>query len=118
MFDEATGQLEIFNETVLPLVQDAAMGKDAMLATLGVTGSGKSHTTLGTKDHKGMTQMALEVLFRSLEGRLLDLEKVDLASGDRTDAVVMSTEVFQERMNSALVSPRFRVVGGGRRVGK
>ncbi len=41
IFDENSTQLDVFQETVLPLVQDVVKGRDGMLATLGVTGSGK-----------------------------------------------------------------------------
>lgn len=45
-------------------------GRDGMLATLGVTGSGKTHTILGNKQARGMTQMSLDVLFKSLSDRI------------------------------------------------
>lgn len=41
VFDESCEQLDVFKETVLPLVSDVVHGRDGMLATLGVTGSGK-----------------------------------------------------------------------------
>lgn len=42
IFDETSGQREVFEETVLPLLEDAVVkGRDGTLATLGVTGSGK-----------------------------------------------------------------------------
>lgn len=110
VFDEHTPQLDIFRETVLPLIQDAVMGKDAMLATLGVTGSGKTHTILGSKNEKGMTQMALEVVFTSVEGKLVEVSDgsrrggVDLQAGDKGDAFVMNIEEFRQRMKSVLVS--------------
>lgn len=43
VFEEEAGQLEIFKETgVVPLVEGVlGEGRDGLLATLGVTGSGK-----------------------------------------------------------------------------
>ncbi|KAI9838708.1 MAG: hypothetical protein M1838_004546 [Thelocarpon superellum] len=78
VFQEDAAQLDIFKGAqVLPLIEGVlgAGGKterDGLLATLGVTGSGKSHTVLGSKTQRGMTQLSLDVLFRSLHGRLID----------------------------------------------
>lgn len=41
VFDEDADQMEVFADTVFPMLQDCLKGQDAMLATLGVTGSGK-----------------------------------------------------------------------------
>lgn len=41
VFEENSDQLDVFGETVYPLLRDCLNGQDAMLATLGVTGSGK-----------------------------------------------------------------------------
>lgn len=48
IFDEQSEQREVFEETVLPLLEDAiTRGRDGTLATLGVTGSGKVCLPLG-----------------------------------------------------------------------
>lgn len=50
IFDEQSGQREVFEETVLPLLEDAVVrGRDGTLATLGVTGSGKVRSPLGAR---------------------------------------------------------------------
>ena len=43
MFEEATTQLEIFEDTGAPALIEGVLhsGRDGLLATLGVTGSGK-----------------------------------------------------------------------------
>lgn len=42
VFDESIDQVKIFSETVLPLIETVLKdGRDALLATLGATGSGK-----------------------------------------------------------------------------
>ncbi|KAI9724343.1 MAG: hypothetical protein M1812_000411 [Candelaria pacifica] len=77
VFEEDATQLNIFSGTgIVPLIQgvlgaDGKDGRDGLLATLGVTGSGKSHTILGSKSQRGLTQLTLDVLFRSLGDRLL-----------------------------------------------
>lgn len=104
----------------MPLVQDVMLGKDAMLATLGTTGSGKSHTVLGSGKEKGMVQMALETVFRSVEGRMVEISGgggvgrgVDLRKGDRSDAWVMECEELRRRLGCALVSFGLRFWGDG-----
>lgn len=73
ILDESTSQRDVFDKMVLPLLRDSALGKDGLLATLGVTGSGKTHTILGGNGQRGVTQMALDVLFSGLGGRLVDV---------------------------------------------
>ncbi|PWW76083.1 P-loop containing nucleoside triphosphate hydrolase protein [Tuber magnatum] len=103
IFDELSEQKDVFVETVMPLLQQAINGRDGTLATLGVTGSGKTHTILGSKDQKGMTQMALDVLFSSIGDRMVDHNRVDIIASDHTEAILMDAVTFHERMNSALV---------------
>ncbi|KAA8895624.1 P-loop containing nucleoside triphosphate hydrolase protein [Sphaerosporella brunnea] len=102
VFDESAKQLEVFQETVLPLVQDAINGRDGMMATLGVTGSGKTHTILGNKEQRGMVQLALDIIFRSLDSKMVDYSRMDIVAFDHTDAVVLDWEQFFGRLNSAL----------------
>lgn len=53
VFEEDTTQLDIFKGTgVVPLVKGVLVeGRDALLATLGVTGSGKVGSTLTLQEH-------------------------------------------------------------------
>jgi hypothetical protein len=102
VFDESAQQLEVFEETLLPLVADAIKGSDGMLATLGVTGSGKTHTILGNKEQRGMIQLALDVIFRSLDGKMVDYSRMDMAAFDRTDSAVLDSDQLFDRLNEAL----------------
>lgn len=53
VFDEQSGQREVFEETVLPLLEDAVVrGRDGTLATLGVTGSGKVRSYVRSFVHR------------------------------------------------------------------
>ncbi|KAK8238328.1 P-loop containing nucleoside triphosphate hydrolase protein [Phyllosticta capitalensis] len=78
VFEENDGQLDIFKGTqVLPLIEgvlgdEGKEGRDGLLATLGMTGSGKSHTILGSKSQRGLTQMALDVLFQNIGDLIVD----------------------------------------------
>ncbi|MCJ1282601.1 hypothetical protein MMC26_001926 [Xylographa opegraphella] len=73
VFEEDTSQLDIFKGTgVIPLVEGVlGEGRDGLLATLGVTGSGKSHTILGSKSQRGLTQLALDLMYRSLDRKII-----------------------------------------------
>lgn len=57
VFEEATTQLEIFKGTgILPLIEGViGEGRDGLLATLGVTGSGKVRTKSCTDQKGGST---------------------------------------------------------------
>ncbi|KAI9890789.1 MAG: hypothetical protein M1814_003573 [Vezdaea aestivalis] len=78
VFEEQSSQLDIFAGTgAVPLLEgvlgpNGSAGRDGLLATLGVTGSGKTHTILGSRAQRGLTQMTLEVLYRSLRSHLLN----------------------------------------------
>ncbi|KAJ9144353.1 Kinesin-like protein [Coniochaeta hoffmannii] len=107
VFEEDATQLDVFHCTgVIPLVEGVLAphggnGTDALLATLGVTGSGKSHTILGSKTQRGMTQLALDVIFRSLGHNLLDCAshpylEASINSSDPSEAAVCSAAAFLE----------------------
>ncbi|KAK4097002.1 P-loop containing nucleoside triphosphate hydrolase protein [Parathielavia hyrcaniae] len=118
VFEEDATQLDIFHCTgVANLVKGVLApcggdGTDALLATLGVTGSGKSHTILGSKSQRGMTQLALDVVFRSIGQNLLSpdshptLEKSIIAS-DPSEAAIFSAPAFLDSVY-ADAPPAFR----------
>ncbi|KAF4626490.1 hypothetical protein G7Y89_g11669 [Cudoniella acicularis] len=109
VFEEPSTQLDLFHGTgVLPLVEgvlgpQGGDGRDGLLATLGVTGSGKSHTILGSKSQRGLTQLALDVLFRSIANNILDTNTTPslhatIAASDPSEAQVMSAQMFLDTM--------------------
>ncbi|KAK0126908.1 hypothetical protein ONS96_006471 [Cadophora gregata f. sp. sojae] len=109
VFEEESTQLDLFQGTgVLPLVEgvlgpQGGEGRDALLATLGVTGSGKSHTILGSRTQRGMTQLALDLLFRSISHNILDPSTstslhATVAASDPSEAQVMSAQMFLDTM--------------------
>ncbi|KAK6205981.1 hypothetical protein LQW54_008044 [Pestalotiopsis sp. IQ-011] len=112
VFEEDASQLDLFQGTrVLPLVEGVLAphgsdGTDGLLATLGVTGSGKTHTMLGSKTQRGLTQLALDVIFRSLDSSLADgitqpsLESSIIAS-DPSEANILSAPAFLETVYRA-----------------
>ncbi|KAL3428060.1 kinesin family protein [Phlyctema vagabunda] len=105
VFEENATQLDIFQGTgVLPMVEgvlgpQGGDGRDGLLATLGVTGSGKSHTILGSRTQRGLTQLVLDVLFRSISPNMVDPGTAQsfhmtVASTDASEAQVMSAQGF------------------------
>ncbi|CAG8957662.1 hypothetical protein HYFRA_00010529 [Hymenoscyphus fraxineus] len=109
VFEEDATQLDVFHGTgVLPLVEgvlgaQGGDGRDGLLATLGVTGSGKSHTILGSRSQRGLTQLALDVLFRSISNNILDPSTntsvhATVAASDPSEAQVMSAQMFLDTM--------------------
>ncbi|KAL8674176.1 MAG: hypothetical protein Q9168_001427 [Polycauliona sp. 1 TL-2023] len=121
VFQEEAAQLDIFRGTgVIPLVEGVlGEGRDGLLATLGVTGSGKSHTILGSKSQRGLTQLSLDLLFRSLGQQTLHPSSSislvsSLTAGDASEAQILSATDFldrvygdtlQERSNSRAPTP-------------
>ncbi|KAH8591589.1 P-loop containing nucleoside triphosphate hydrolase protein [Bisporella sp. PMI_857] len=108
VFEEDASQLDLFEGTgVLPLVEGVlgahGDGRDGLLATLGVTGSGKTHTILGSRNQRGLTQLALDILFRSISTNILDPTThhslhATVAASDPSEAQVMSATMFLETM--------------------
>ncbi|KAL8872264.1 MAG: hypothetical protein Q9174_002077 [Haloplaca sp. 1 TL-2023] len=114
VFEEEAAQLDIFKGTgVIPLVEGVLReGRDGLLATLGVTGSGKvgpestqhvrrSHTILGSKSQRGLTQLSLDLLYRSLGHRTLRAEASpslvsSLNAADPSEAQILTAADFLE----------------------
>jgi kinesin family protein 23 len=59
-------QKDIFEEIALPLVRDLLAGKNGLLFTYGVTGSGKTYSMLGNQQEAGLLQRSLDTLFNSI----------------------------------------------------
>ncbi|KAH0591683.1 hypothetical protein MHUMG1_10593 [Metarhizium humberi] len=78
VFEDDASQLDVFHCTEIASLAEGVLaprggdGTDAVVATLGVTGSGKTHTILGSKSQRGLTQLALDVLFRSIGPNMLE----------------------------------------------
>lgn len=116
VFEEDATQLDLFQGTrVLPLVEGVLAphggdGTDGLLATLGVTGSGKTHTMLGSRSQRGLTQLALDVLFRSIDANILDCDtsptlEASLRSSDASEASIYSAPAFLETVYSDFNGP-------------
>ncbi|KAI1322039.1 P-loop containing nucleoside triphosphate hydrolase protein [Xylariaceae sp. FL0255] len=111
VFEEDATQLDLFHGTkVLPLVEGALAphggdGTDGLLATLGMTGSGKTHTMLGSRTQRGLTQLALDVVFRSIHSNIADYDvsptlESSIRCSDNSEASIHNASAFLETVFS------------------
>ncbi|XVE56180.1 hypothetical protein DITRI_Ditri03aG0217100 [Diplodiscus trichospermus] len=68
VFSAESTQIEVYENMVNPLVEDFLKGKSRMLAALGPTGSGKTHTVFGSPREPGMVPLALQRIFKPAQG--------------------------------------------------
>ena len=66
VFDENVSQSSLFRIVGLPLVDDLLRGRNGLLFTYGITGSGKTHTMTGTPADGGLLPRCLDVLFNAI----------------------------------------------------
>ncbi|RAK98283.1 kinesin family protein [Aspergillus ibericus CBS 121593] len=105
VFEESASQLDVFHGTELESMVRGVLleGRDGLIATLGVTGSGKSHTILGSKFQRGITQMSLDVIFRSLastirppDSSISPLLLSTVAASDVSESQMFTAQTFLE----------------------
>ncbi|KAK0714764.1 P-loop containing nucleoside triphosphate hydrolase protein [Lasiosphaeris hirsuta] len=116
VFEEDATQLDVFHCTgVASLVESVLAphggeGTDALLATLGVTGSGKTHTILGSRSQRGLTQLALDVVFRSIGRNILDCSshpilEQSISASDPSEGAVFSASTFLDNVYTDSAAP-------------
>ncbi|XP_069899109.1 kinesin-like protein KIF23 isoform X3 [Dipodomys merriami] len=66
VFGTHTTQKELFDVVASPLVDDLIHGKNGLLFTYGVTGSGKTHTMIGSPGEGGLLPRCLNMIFNSI----------------------------------------------------
>ncbi|XP_076292719.1 kinesin-like protein KIF23 [Lasioglossum baleicum] len=66
VFTPVATQKEIFNVVALPLVENVIRGRNSLLFTYGVTGSGKTYTMTGGSQDAGIMPRCLDVIFNSI----------------------------------------------------
>ncbi|KAL9609875.1 MAG: hypothetical protein Q9167_005393 [Letrouitia subvulpina] len=122
VFEEEAVQLDIFKGAAVESLVEGILrdSKDGLLATLGVTGSGKvetnwdcfrqvnswliflqTHTILGSKSQRGLTQLSLDLIYRSLSTQLLEPTTntslvSSLSAADASEAQIISAQLFLE----------------------
>uniref|UniRef100_UPI0037E961AE kinesin-like protein KIF23 n=1 Tax=Semicossyphus pulcher TaxID=241346 RepID=UPI0037E961AE len=66
VFGVSISQIELFEHVAKPLVDDLIHGKNGLLFTYGVTGSGKTFTMTGSPGQGGLLPRSLDMIFKSL----------------------------------------------------
>ncbi|NXD28383.1 KIF23 protein, partial [Spelaeornis formosus] len=66
VFGALVAQKELFDVVAKPLVDDLIRGKNGLLFTYGVTGSGKTHTMTGSPGDGGLLPRCLAMIFNSI----------------------------------------------------
>lgn len=66
VFTPDATQKEIFKVVALPLVENVVRGRNSLLFTYGVTGSGKTYTMTGEPQDTGIMPRCFDVIFNSI----------------------------------------------------
>uniref|UniRef100_A0A669EGN8 Kinesin-like protein n=1 Tax=Oreochromis niloticus TaxID=8128 RepID=A0A669EGN8_ORENI len=66
VFGVSVSQMELFEHVAKPLVDDLIHGKNGLLFTYGVTGSGKTFTMTGSPGQGGLLPRSLDMIFNSI----------------------------------------------------
>ncbi|KAJ6662927.1 hypothetical protein lerEdw1_011131 [Lerista edwardsae] len=66
VFGTNVAQRRVFDVVARPLVEDLIHGRNGLLFTYGVTGSGKTHTMTGSPGDGGLLPRCLDMIFRSI----------------------------------------------------
>ncbi|KFV15200.1 Kinesin-like KIF23, partial [Tauraco erythrolophus] len=66
VFGTLVAQRKLFDVVAKPLVEDLIRGKNGLLFTYGVTGSGKTHTMTGSPGDGGLLPRCLDMIFNSI----------------------------------------------------
>ncbi|PKU32920.1 hypothetical protein llap_16776 [Limosa lapponica baueri] len=66
VFGTLVAQKKLFDVVAKPLVEDLIRGKNGLLFTYGVTGSGKTHTMTGSPGDGGLLPRCLDMIFNSI----------------------------------------------------
>ncbi|XP_057661130.1 kinesin-like protein KIF23 [Diorhabda carinulata] len=66
IFTSLSTQKEIFDHVGYPLLEDLLKGKNGLLFTYGVTGSGKTYTLTGDQNNPGVMPRCIDTIFNSI----------------------------------------------------
>ncbi|KAL7912567.1 kinesin [Trichoderma velutinum] len=121
VFEEDASQLDVFHCTDTSsliegvLAPNGGDGTDAVVATLGVTGSGKTHTILGSRNQRGLTQLAVDVIFRSISDNMVESAQSptldSLQSCDTSESTLVTASYYLDGMNGDIAQTTYRGSG-------
>ncbi|KAM3609752.1 uncharacterized protein V6R79_019786 [Siganus canaliculatus] len=66
VFGVSVSQIDLFEHVAKPLVDDLIHGRNGLLFTYGVTGSGKTYTMTGSPGQGGLLPRSLDMIFNSI----------------------------------------------------
>lgn len=109
VFTSYSGQREVFEHVALPLLEDLITGKNGLLFTYGVTGSGKTYTLTGDQTSPGIMPSCINTLFNSIGDR--QAQKY-LIKSDRMNGFEMQSEneALEERFQETKSGKRLRTI--------
>ncbi|KAG1954053.1 kinesin-like protein KIF18A [Pimephales promelas] len=95
VFGEDSSQLEVFESTTKTIVDGVLNGYNCTVFAYGATGSGKTHTMLGTSDTPGVMFLTMKELFA----------RMDLIKEDKVFNIAFSyLEVYNEQIRDLLTN--------------
>lgn len=99
MFDERASQSELFEATTLPLVRALFDGVSGVVLAYGVTCSGKTWTTSGSRKEPGVLPRALDVILREIQsgGKVGGDKLVNVVPGREYRIFASYLEVYNEQ---------------------
>lgn len=98
VLDAHATQREVFEKTTMqPLRNMLVMRSNALMFTLGITNSGKTHTMLGTDVDAGVIPRCLDVLFHSLRRNLASPCTFKIDDASRIPYVQSADDAEQDR---------------------
>ncbi|ERE74597.1 kinesin family member 23 [Cricetulus griseus] len=103
VFGTHTTQRELFEVVASPLVDDLIHGKNGLLFTYGVTGSGKTHTMTGSPGSGGLLPRCLNMIFNSIGS--FQAKRYVFKSNDRNSMEIQcEVDALLERQKREAVS--------------
>ncbi|KAL4808936.1 P-loop containing nucleoside triphosphate hydrolase protein [Aspergillus unguis] len=94
IFDQNTGQGEVYESTTRSLLDSVLDGYNATVFAYGATGCGKTHTITGTPQQPGIIFLTMQELFERIEER----------SGEKhTELSLSFLEIYNETIRDLLV---------------
>ncbi|KAL4962303.1 kinesin family protein [Aspergillus stella-maris] len=94
IFDQNTGQGEVYESTTRSLLDSVLDGYNATVFAYGATGCGKTHTITGTPQQPGIIFLTMQELFERIEER----------SGEKQTELSLSfLEIYNETIRDLLV---------------
>lgn len=99
VFDDAS-QAEVFNEVGKPLVEQYLDGKDGLVFSYGITGSGKTYTMEGVRGNSGLIFRSIKFIFNSI-GQQQTEPGVVVPDGHNSYTITETREPIYPNLESA-----------------